>query len=319
MNDSLVAQGSDLQQIASLMARCVGAYSDNTLRGYAADLRNFERWCRSEDLGWLPALSETVAQYVDHEAISIAVSTLKRRIAAIKFAHRFSDLPSPVEASCVQLALRRAGRRKARRPAQARGLTAAILGQIVDRNFATLSDVRNAAIISIGYDTLCRSAELAAMHVEHLRWLSDGSLSVLVPVSKGDPDGDGRVAWLSPTTGRILDQWLNEAQIVSGPLFRSLHLARVSDHALDTCSIRRLVKRAAVKAGCDLETAKALSGHSMRVGAAQDMLVSGFDSLAIMQAGGWKTPNVLLRYVENAATQALHQRRWENAEYSGQA
>lgn len=296
--------------IEQLLALCKGAYSDNTLRGYAADLRNFQRWCRTENLRWLPTLPETVAGYVDHEAVSIAVSTLKRRIAAIKFAHRFSDLPSPVEASCVQLALRRASRRKVRRPAQARGLTADILAQIVDRNFATLSDVRNAAIISVGYDTLCRSAELAAIHVGHLCWSSDGSLSVLVPVSKGDPNGDGRVAWLSPTTAKILNRWLAEAEIETGPLFRSLHLARISEHALDTCSIRRLVKRAAAKAGCDIETAKALSGHSMRVGAAQDMLVSGFDSLAIMQAGGWKTPNVLLRYVENAATQALHQRRW---------
>jgi hypothetical protein len=48
----------------------------------------------------------------------------------------------------------------------------------------------------------------------------------------------------------------------------------------------------------------------MRVGAAQDMLVAGFDALAIMQAGGWKSTAVLLRYVENASTQSLHQRRW---------
>ena len=47
----------------------------------------------------------------------------------------------------------------------------------------------------------------------------------------------------------------------------------------------------------------------MRVAAAQEMLVAGFDSLAIMQAGGWKSTNVLLHCVENAATQALHQRR----------
>ena len=49
----------------------------------------------------------------------------------------------------------------------------------------------------------------------------------------------------------------------------------------------------------------------MRIGAAQDMLVAGFDQLAIMQAGGWKTANVVLRYVENASTRELHKRRWE--------
>ena len=43
----------------------------------------------------------------------------------------------------------------------------------------------------------------------------------------------------------------------------------------------------------------------MRIGAAQDMMVAGFDALAIMQAGGWKSANVVLRYVENAATREL--------------
>ena len=49
----------------------------------------------------------------------------------------------------------------------------------------------------------------------------------------------------------------------------------------------------------------------MRIGAAQDMMVAGFDALAIMQAGGWKSANVVLRYVENAATKELHAKWWQ--------
>jgi integrase/recombinase XerD len=48
----------------------------------------------------------------------------------------------------------------------------------------------------------------------------------------------------------------------------------------------------------------------MRIGAAQDMMVAGFDMLAIMQAGGWTTPHVVVRYVERASTRRLHERRW---------
>jgi hypothetical protein len=54
----------------------------------------------------------------------------------------------------------------------------------------------------------------------------------------------------------------------------------------------------------------------MRVGAAQDMMIAGLDHIAIMQAGGWKTVDVVARYVENAAAHNLHQRRW--ATLSGQ-
>lgn len=53
-----------------------------------------------------------------------------------------------------------------------------------------------------------------------------------------------------------------------------------------------------------------MSGHSMRIGAAQDTMIAGLDHIEIMQAGGWKTVDVVARYVEDAATQNLHQRRW---------
>jgi len=65
--------------------------------------------------------------------------------------------------------------------------------------------------------------------------------------------------------------------------------------------------------GFDVAISSELSGHSMRIGAAQDMMVAGFDALAIMQAGGWKSANAVLRYVENASARELHERRWRSA------
>ncbi|WP_420875755.1 hypothetical protein [Prosthecomicrobium hirschii] len=44
--------------------------------------------------------------------------------------------------------------------------------------------------------------------------------------------------------------------------------------------------------------AEALSGHSMRVGAAQDMMAAGMGLLPIMKCGGWKSANVVARYVQ---------------------
>lgn len=149
------------------------------------------------------------------------------------------------------------------------------------------------------------------MRIEHLRE-EPGGCRVLIPRSKCDVAGDGRIAWLSPETALRLRRWLDVSEVEEGPLFRALNLGRPSERGLDTCSIRRLIKRAATSAGVEPKLAAELSGHSMRVGAAQDMLVAGFDSLAIMQAGGWKTTAVLLRYVENASTQALHERRWRH-------
>lgn len=149
------------------------------------------------------------------------------------------------------------------------------------------------------------------MKATHLHTSADGKWSVLIARSKSDQAGDGRIAWLSPETVDRLERWLEVSGIVEGPLFRSLHLGRLSETGLDTSSIRRLIKRAAKRAGLETGVGTELSGHSMRVGAAQDMLVAGFDAVAIMQAGGWKSTAVLLRYVENASTRALHERRWK--------
>ena len=85
-----------------------------------------------------------------------------------------------------------------------------------------------------------------------------------------------------------------------------------NDGALAASSIRRIIKRAMRRAGLDDAVARELSGHSMRIGAAQDMMAAGFDALAIMQAGGVESANVVLRYVERAATRELHEKRWRS-------
>ena len=253
-----------------------------------------------------------MAAFIDHQVETLSAATLKRRVSAIKFAHRIADLPNPTAASVVFLALRRAARRKSRRPAQASGLTSEILNRILGDLPQTPAGLRDAALISVGYDTLCRSCELAAMRVEDLRKSTGGDWSLLITRSKGDQAGDGRIAWLSPDTVDRLQRWLEAAEITRGPLFRSLYNLRLSKAALHTSSIRRLIKRAAQSVGIGTSAVKRLSGHSMRVGAAQDMLIAGFDALAIMQAGGWKSTTVLLRYVENASTRVLHERRWQS-------
>ncbi len=291
-----------------LFARCQGAYSDITLRGYRNDLEIFKRWCDHRRESWLPASSGAVALFVDEHAPALAIATLKHRISAIQFAHRMADLPSPIGRSEVFLAVRRASRAKRRRPNQALGMTSELLDKIVAACPTTLAGVRDVALFSVGYDTLCRSSELVAMRIEDL---ADDLRSIKVPRCKSDPFGQGRIAYLSHATVARLEAWLEASHLHSGPLFRGLHTRIVSDIALDTSSIRRRIKVAALRAGLDREVVCGLSGHSMRVGAAQDMMVAGFDALGIMQAGGWRTHSVLARYVENAAAQRMHTTRWE--------
>lgn len=291
-----------------LFARCEGAYSEKTLSGYRKDLEQFHGWCEEHQEDWLPAKPQAVAAFVDDQARSKSLSTVRRRVEAIKFAHRLCDLLPPTSHSEVLLALRRTARSKRQRPGQALGLTADLLDKLLAACGTDLSGLRDASLISVGYDTLCRSSELVAMRVEHL---SDDMTTALVPRSKADPFGNGRIAYLSPGTIQRLSRWLEATGLDHGPLFQGLHTAKLSGAALDTASVARIVKRRAKRSGLDSGVIARLSGHSMRVGAAQDMMVAGIDTLGIMQAGGWRTYHVLARYVENASAERLHNRRWE--------
>lgn len=291
-------KSSVLQEWASqldvLFARCEGAYSDLTMSGYRKDLEIFAGWCAENGEAFLPADQKVTADFLNHQLATCSYATIRRRASAIRFAHVMSDLPSPIRHVDVHLALRRAARTKGRRPKQVLGLTRDLLDKMLASCPQTLAGKRDAALLSVGYDTLCRSAELSWMRVEdvHLE-----EAKIYIPRSKSDPFGDGRVATISASTIARVADWLEDCSLEEGPLFRGLHTGKIGRTPLGTSSIRRLIKSAALRAGLTAE-ALLLSGHSMRVGAAQDLLASGYDTLAIMTAGGWKSTNVVARYVE---------------------
>lgn len=293
--------------IHGLLKKCEGAYSQRTLSGYRNDLKLFISWCEKRHHDWLPATPQSIAGFVDEQSKACAITTVKRRVEAIKFAHRMNDLPSPVANSCVALALRRASRSNTARPRQSVGLTHRLLQQILTACPRSLSGHRDAALLSVGYDALARSSELAMITVENLVEDRD---TLIIPRAKNDRAGQGRHVHLSPRSRKLLFVWLQHSKIRKGPLFQGLHTGVVSGRALETSSIRRLVKSAAKRASLEPEVIAGLSGHSMRIGAAQDMMVAGLDYIAIMQAGGWTSVDVVARYVENAATQSVQERRW---------
>ncbi len=279
-----------------------------TLKGYRADLAVFLRWAQDHGSAEFPVASHIVAAFIEAESARVRPSTLRRRVSAIRFIHVYADEADPTKASAVRLAMRRATMRTPRRPAQAEGLTHDRLKAILAACPDTLEGLRDAALISVGYDTLCRSCELVRLKVEDIGIMADAG-SILIRRAKSDQAGDGRMAWLSNDTLQRVRAWMDEAGVEEGYLFRAVHRGCASEQPMVNSSVRRLVKRAAERAGLK-EASVRLSGHSMRVGGAQDMLMAGFDALAIMQAGGWKTPHIVLRYVEEAHTEQLHRERW---------
>jgi hypothetical protein len=62
--------------------------------------------------------------------------------------------------------------------------------------------------------------------------------------------------------------------------------------------ISRIYKTLARKAGLDESVVQRISGHSMRIGGAQDLFNIGSSLPQIMVKGGWDKTDTVLRYVE---------------------
>ena len=281
-----------------------GAYSANTVRSYRADFTIFERWCRQEGRSPLPASSDTVADFVTAQSESAAPATVNRRRASIAKIHHLLKLENPVRTEEVNLATRTMFRKKGRRQVQALGLTAALKRKIFDACTETPSGLRDRALIAVGYDTLCRRAELVQLLIEDLTIKTDGSGTILVRKAKSDQFGDGRLAYISAEAIGHLQRWLRAHKLTAGPIFRAIlpdgaiAAIPIHDHAVSS-----ILKARAKRAGLSEATVARLSGHSLRVGAAQDMAAAGIDLGAIMHAGGWKSPDMVMRYIEHMDVQ----------------
>jgi len=69
---------------------------------------------------------------------------------------------------------------------------------------------------------------------------------------------------------------------------------------LKSSQINRIYKRLAKDGELPQEIIDHISGHSMRVGAAQDLLKSGASMPMIMNKGRWSKIDTVMRYLEQA-------------------
>ena len=275
-----------------------GAFSPNTERALRADLAVYTAWCRSRGLTALPAPPETVADFVDAMADDRAPATVRRYVATIGVAQRAAGLPEPARAAPVRLALQRMHRRRGRRQRQVHALTWPLRQRLIEAAGERLIDDRNRALVAVAYDGLLRRSEVTELAVADLAVEPPGWATLLVRRGKTDPEGRGVPVYLARDTVALVRHWLDRGDVASGRLFRSLTRAGRLGASLHPTQIPRIFRAMAHHAGVPADVAGSLSGHSARVGAAQDMIASGIDMAAILHAGRWKSPAMVNRYGE---------------------
>ena len=273
-----------------------GAFSENTERALRSDLAIFAGWCAERGLRPLPAAPETLAAFVDAMAETRKPATVRRYVTSIDIAHRIVGCANAAKSESVRLALKRMHRKKGRRQGQAKGLTWPLRNRLLDAAGERLIDDRNRALLAVAYDTLLRRAELASAQVADLFEEMEGHATLLVRRSKTDQEGEGETVWVAPDSLALVKAWLGRAVIEDGPLFRSVAKGGGIGGPLPPGQVPRIFKAMARAADLPASVVDGLSGHSTRVGAAQDMIGAGIELPAILHAGRWKSTAMVSRY-----------------------
>jgi len=221
---------------------------------------------------------------------------VRRYVSSVSTFHRAAGLANPVEAMAVKLALKRLHRAYGRAQAQAAPLNRPIVERLLAAVPNTLLGLRNRALLAVAYDTLARRSELVALLVDDIEAAADGAATILIRRSKVDQEGMGEIRYLAPDTMRHLRAWLAGSAVTSGPIFRGVAKGGRVAEALSSAAVAAIFKAMATAAGVSVEEAARISGHSSRVGAAQDMARHGLELPSIMQAGGWRTATMVARY-----------------------
>ena len=151
-------------------------------------------------------------------------------------------------------------------------------------------------MLVVAYTTMARRAELVTLRADDLQVEPDGFGTIVIRCGKTDQEGQGAIAPVTPDAMRHLLAWIDAAGIQDGELFRAVLKGGRIGGALDAGEVGRVFKAMAREAGLSDADAPRISGHSTRVGAAQDMLRHGETLPAIMQAGRWKTAEMVGRY-----------------------
>lgn len=287
------------------------ALSPNTMRAYSADWSEFQAWCAARGRASLPATPATVANFASGLADAHKrVSTIGRKLAAIRFFHRGAGADNPTENAGVAAILKRIRRTIGVAPRQKAPATADVIHAIlahVPRD--TLQGKRDRALLLLGLAGAFRRSELVNVTVADLTF-TDKGVDVLLGRSKTDQEGKGQSVAifngeaLQPVLR--LQEWLQAAGIVDGPIFRRIGRGdRLTPDVLTARSVALIVKRYAAAAGLDVAK---LSGHSLRAG----FITSAADNRAsisrIMEVSRHRDPRSVETYVRRADRYSDHAR-----------
>ena len=302
--------------------------TENTKRAYTADLKAYVRYCQSnhpgEDLFLADevAMRDRITAYIDDmvEIQGYKKATIERRLNLLRLLLGVMKVPNPFNnKGYADYFNDRISQPELLVPQdQATPFKESDLLTVNNKGYVDTLGLRNLTLLNIAFDSLLRASELARIEWSHI----DESLKTLfVPYTKSNRGKDKDYRSLSTTTLRYLRELKavspGGAKYVFNPMqnterFDTEDIGTANEKPLNYTSLLKGLLSAMAWGGLD---SSLYSAHSTRVGAALSMREKGISLEAIMEAGGWKSIEMVRRYLK--AIEARYSGASQLAEMSG--
>lgn len=308
----------DVEENLRLFFRDKEGFSPNTLRDLMSVVRLYANWCVPRGYGWLPVDPENAREYLFwlKDEKGRAISTVEKHLAMLNMLMAVSGLPKLSGDKAVGMGmkkLRRAAVTSGERAGQAVPFLLADL-HVADRLYKQIGEVaalRNRAFLFVAYNTMLRMSEIARLKVRDVQIHGD-NVTLYVAYTKTNTVTE-TIKQLSPKTAAALFDWLRVSGLenhLDAMLFSQVFKngnVRLAQVPMTAAALEKIYKDTWRLMGKDDEKENKgryaqWSGHSARVGAAQDLNSTGASLPQIMAEGGWKNTETAMRYLRNSGS-----------------
>ena len=289
---------SDVQSSLIPLQYIQAATSHNTRKAYQSDIRHFVLWG-----GSLPTSAGVIIHYLQQQATTLNPRTLVRRLTALKNWHVYQGFADPTANPAVRKTVTGIKNTHGKPKEKAVPLTVEALKIMAMylQTSARLIDVRNNALLQIGFLGAFRRSELVAIGWEHIRFVPEG-MEILIPRSKTDQGGEGQTcaipygdSTLCPVSA--LTAWREQSGYGTSWVFRQMAKgSQIKAEAVKPNQVSLIIK--SIAKACQLPDAEHYSSHSMRRGFATEASKKGASFGAIMRQGRWRHEGTVLGYIE---------------------
>ena len=285
MKDLTTLSGAVTERTADMIRASV---SKNTLRAYRSATKRLETWLNGRIL-----TDALLADYLA-ELFEEGKSPATIAIVAAAVAWREGEVKQSVVGYLTRKAL--AGIRR-EGIGRGRGSVDGVTWQEVDTLVAscvddgTVKGLRDGLLVRLMSDCLLRISEAVAVNIEDFE-----GKSLIVRQSKTDQEGEETALHVCKRTRGLLRRYQNAAKVTGGALFRTANNNdTLRDTRLSVDGARLAIKERAKQAGIE----GWISGHSLRIGAAESLAENGATLVDMQTAGRWRDPKMPSHYARS--------------------